>query len=356
MFGNPMMQQAPRQTMTQQSGAPSRVLLIRCHDVPGEMLLDSLLQYTVGMGELPMFCQPSKGIAFVQFPSAECASQILELINSGSIAFPTARSVTAEFSTRTEVNTRKRPGDDVLESMNKRAPTVHATSKSDIAPSMVICVKTDQSEAEALQLFNPLGLEITDSLFVLGKNMVFVEFKNIPEATTALQFIQKSQITTATGYNVDAMYSLRKQITKENKIVGVSLPPTAATTVSNPMMAETKPKNLDCPPNRVLLVSLKAMMSTGPPTVDNLMVPFSHCGMIEKMIVFNKQNSVCQALIQYSSIEYAEVAMQRYQGQQMGAYKLTIHFSERPELDIVQNNSRMRDFMNPWLPEAQTEL
>jgi hypothetical protein len=75
--------------------------------------------------------------------------------------------------------------------------------------------------------------------------------------------------------------------------------------------------------------------------------------MIEKMIVFHKHGAaMCQALIQYSTIEYAEFAMQKYQTQQMGAYRLTIHFSDRPELEIAQNNSRMRDFLNPWLPEA----
>jgi len=221
----------------------------------------------------------------------------------------------------------------------------------------VICVKTDQSEAEVQQLLIPLGMDLLDTLYVNGKNMVFVEFKNIQESTAALNYITKSQIVTPSGYNVDAMYSLRKQITKTPRVGGGNQQPQMG---GVPMGTATaiemkQPSAQDCPPNRVLLIHLKAVQATTPPTVDNLMLPFSHCGMIEKMIVFHKQSTagMCQALIQYSTIEYAEFAMQKYQNQQMGAYRLTIHFSDRPELEIARNNSRMRDFLNPWLPEAQ---
>jgi hypothetical protein len=124
---------------------------------------------------------------FINSSNWEAHSALLELINSGSISFPTTRSVTAEYSTRTEVNTRKRPMEDTIETVSKRAPMASPIGKvNDIAPSAVICVKTDQSESEVIQLFNPLGLDLVDTLFVLGKNMVFVEFKNIQESTTAL--------------------------------------------------------------------------------------------------------------------------------------------------------------------------
>lgn len=243
--------------------------------------------------------------------------------------------------------------EDGMDSLTKRPPMASPVGKTDVvAPSAVLCVKTDQSEVEVQQLLAPLGMDIMDTLFVLGKNMVFVEFKNVQESTTALNYITKSQIVTPSGYNVDAMYSLRKQITKTPRADGGIQQ--LGGNIGNATAVEMKLRNQDCPPNRVLLVHLKAVQTTSPPTVDNLMLPFSHFGMIEKMIVFHKQGAaMCQALIQYSTIEYAEFAMQKYQNQQMGAYRLTIHFSERPELEVAQNNSRMRDFLNPWLPEAQ---
>lgn len=343
---------------------PSRVLLIRSADLFGENLTQALDSVTSGLGDLPCFSQESKGISFVQFPSVDVASHVMEMINQGSIQTANGRPISAEFSLRAEVQDRKRPLDDGTMPAVKRERMV-----DDSAPSKVICVKTDQSEDDLLNMLSVTGCSVVNTLLVGGKNMVFVEFASFDESASVLNYVCGSGLQSKTGYNIDAMYSNRQQIVKSARPQSGGQQGTGfsqggggggqvnqLTGSVNPLLSnatqQRRPRD-EGPANRVILISLRAVSSAPTPTVDNLLPPFSYCGMIEKMIVFSKEPGQCQALVQYMNQEYAQLAVQKYHGTTLGSYNIQVRYSDRPELEVQKNSSMMRDFLNPWLPQFE---
>jgi len=350
--------------------APSCVLLIRSQELFEDNLVNALHSVTTGLGDLPVFSQESKGISFVEFPSLDVATQVMDLINQGGIQTSSGRPMTAEYSTRTEVQQRKRPLDDGL------MPEKRQRVQDESPPSKVICVKTDQTEEELVNMLSVTCGNIVNTLLVSGKNMVFCEFSSFEESANALSYVQGSGLQSRSGYNIDAMYSTRQQIVKTsrqptgappmqnqpltlqgntgiqtqhqvNQLTGQVNPLLSAPTLQN-----KKPRD-DGPANRVILIGLRAVTNAPTPTVENLLPPFSYCGVIEKMIVFSKGVGQCQALVQYTNQEYAALALQKYHNSTLGSYNIMVRYSDRPELEVAKNSCMMRDFTNPWLPEFE---
>lgn len=348
---------------------PSCVLLIRSQELFEDNLVNALHSVTTGLGDLPVYSQENKGISFVEFPSLDVATQVMDLINQGGIQVSSGRPMTAEYSTRTEVQQRKRPLDDG--SMPEKRPRVQDESP----PSRVICVKTDQTEDELSSMLSVTGGNIVNTLLVAGKNMVFIEFSSFEESANALNYVQGTGLQSKSGYNIDAMYSTRQQIVKVsrqttgapqmqqnlhhshsgNQGIQTNHQVNQLTGQINPLLSapttQDRKTRDEGPANRVILIGLRAITNAPTPTVENLLPPFSYCGVIEKMIVFSKGAGQCQALVQYTNQEYAALALQKYHNATLGSYNIMVRYSDRPELEVSKNSSMMRDFTNPWLPE-----
>eukprot|EP00397_Hematodinium_sp_SG-2012_P042522 GEMP01047055.1.p1 GENE.GEMP01047055.1~~GEMP01047055.1.p1 ORF type:complete len:395 (+),score=55.25 GEMP01047055.1:93-1277(+) len=360
---------------------PCKVLLIRSFDAPEHYLQRTLVSIAQAhnpmVTELPMFQQLEKGITFVQFPSIECAGQAMEYINQGTMQTPMGKNIHSEFSSRAEVVSRKRPVPP-CQFLSFDAPAAKRLDARDCCSTLspVLCVKTDMTEDELRSFMVPCQAMLIDVLYVHNKNMTFLEFANVDDSTRALLYINSSGYVSPNGVQIDAMYSNRMKIERSD----VRRPEVVEPSRCNEFQSQTVihrnayshfnqnqrgstdniPHQVELPPteqgelapNRIVIVTLRTSQQIMPPTVDYLMVPFSHCGIVEKILVFSKSTEYCQALVQYATIDFARLAMERFQGLILGDYQLEIHFSDRNNLDVAKNSDRARDFTNPWLPEA----
>lgn len=80
-------------------------------------------------------------------------------------------------------------------------------------------------------------------------------------------------------------------------------------------------------------------------TIDTLYAVFSRCGVVQKIILFTKNNSF-QALVQFADISSAIKARQVMNGQTMyaGANLLRVDYSKLINLNIKFQNDKSRDF------------
>jgi len=344
----------PASTMNRGSrnpAPPSKVLFINSHDADEPTIQSTLTQFGEGR-PLAIFMMESKGQCFVEFPSIMHASQALEYIITGGLETHGGKILTAQFSNRQEVTpatqtNRKRPMDQQQPSINsdyanyspsKRPMFNRDSERQMIPPSPVLCVKTDITEMELLDFLMPTGFRPVDTLLLSNKNTIFVQYSTIDESTAVLNFIQEAGFLSVNGYHMDVAYSTRQCIEKKNR-PDYSVDQIGVEHSDNP--------------TKVILISLRAVTPTVTPTVDNVMVPFSRCGIVERIVVFSKKPDHCQALVQYASAEFAQLAVEKYTGTTLGSYQLHVKFSDRSEIDVQRNCDRSRDFTNPWLSEWQ---
>lgn len=361
---------------------PTHVLAIKCHELTEQALRAHLGQFQNFSDNYPVFIQASKQIAFVQFPSVEASQLAHDYINSGAISVPSGRQVTAQYSNRASVtmgnqrpdaNTAgmmplagiKREHSTMMSGMlggmgplgqigSFEAPML-ANSPNNNEPSPVLCIKTDISEEDMHRFLNELhtshGLPAPVEIMRLNsKNMCFVQYDNLLDAKLILEHFQTSQYHTETNTLMAATYSKRRRIERPANKTGTSAggADTAGVTSGG---GPTKP---EAEPSKVLIVSLRPNSGkTFALTADNFLVPFSKFGMVQKVVVFNNtaDSEILRALIQYSMIEYANLAREKMDGATMGEFRLMVRYSERPELEVTRNSQKMRDFSNPWLED-----
>jgi len=231
--------------------------------------------------------------------------------------------------------------------------------------SPVLCIKGDLAEEEMLVFLqelaqnNDLPLPI-DLMRVNGKNMCFVQYSTILDAKSVLNHFSKNEYQTASNTVMLAAFSKRRTIERTAKS-GQSIINHAGDmgTSTTPSVAK---KEAD--PSKVLIISLKPHGGQHYSlTAENILVPFSRYGMVQKVVVFTKKDKgsevlgmdreMLQALVQYSTIEYAQLARERMDGQDVGEFRLMVRYSERAEIDVQRNCEKMRDFSNPWLDDGE---
>ena len=108
--------------------------------------------------------------------------------------------------------------------------------------------------------------------------------------------------------------------------------------------------------SRVLLVHVSNLMY--PVTVEMLHQIFSKYGMVERIVTFQKEVSVFQALVQMDSVEHAAKALTALDNENIytGCNNLRVHFSNFHEVSVKFNNSRTRDYTNPDLPTGSDDV
>lgn len=236
--------------------------------------------------------------------------------------------------------------------------------------SPVLCIKGDLAEEEMLVFLqelaqnNELPLPI-DLMRVNGKNMCFVQYSSVQDAKNVLDHFSKNEYQTASNTVMMAAFSKRRSIERTAKS-GQSIINHAGdmgTINSGSHTPSVAKKEAD--PSKVLIISLKAHGGQHYSlTAENILVPFSRYGMVQKVVVFTKKDKntseilgvereMLQALVQYSTIEYAQLARERMDGQDVGEFRLMVRYSERAEIDVQRNCEKMRDFSNPWLDDGE---
>jgi len=352
---------------------PSAVLCIKTHDMKESDVQLMLQPFSMGC-PLPLFIQSSKGLCFAQLPSVDLAMQVLSALTTDETRTPSGKLITAEYSTRTEVVSNnsgpKRPLEATMvhaPNMSSKRPFMGAfskpaplhpvttTPKADAAPSPVLCIRSELAELELLQFLSGVGTAPVDSLELRNKGMIFVQFPTVEESTKVKQYLDMNPYATDNS-RVNAQFSTRQCIEKKEGANGPDTPgrmPGHRTSTMDPVTE--RPEEV---PSKVVLIRLRSSVPAAPINVDNLLLTFSRCGVVEKVIVSSKKDAQpgahFQALMQFSTADYASLAKERFNASQLGTYKITIHFSDRDELDVTVNNERMRDFTNPWLETEGT--
>lgn len=363
---------------------PTHVLAIKCHELTEQALRAHLGQFQNFSDNYPLFIQNSKQIAFVQFPSVEASQLAHDYINSGAISVPSGRQVTAQYSNRASVTMGNNRSDGNTAGMmtglsglkrdhstmmssgllgtgigplgqigSFESPMLAQSNNHNSEPSPVLCIKTDISEEDMHRFLNELhtshGLPAPVEIMRLNsKNMCFVQYDNLLDAKLILEHFQTSQYHTETNTLMAATYSKRRRIERPANRTGTTQnSDTAGVTHSGGNKPEAEP-------SKVLIVSLRPNSGKSfALTADNFLVPFSKFGMVQKVVVFNNtaDSEILRALVQYSMIEYANLAREKMDGQSMGEFRLMVRYSERSELEVTRNSQKMRDFSNPWLEE-----
>eukprot|EP00397_Hematodinium_sp_SG-2012_P045384 GEMP01050954.1.p1 GENE.GEMP01050954.1~~GEMP01050954.1.p1 ORF type:complete len:380 (+),score=87.80 GEMP01050954.1:64-1203(+) len=370
---------------------PSCVLCIKTHDMQENELRENLAPFA-DYRDVPIFIQAKKLLAFVQFPSLDQATQCLEFLNGGSLVTAQDKTVTAEYSNRQEVTVRgasdnrqqsgslgslkpittgmnKRPRDDfhttsappfVAKRPNLMSRTTNGPINGNEPPSPVLCVKSDLSENELINLLQSLGghegfSSPVDIMSIAGKTMSFVQYQDVRQSSAALKHMNENQYQTPSGLVMAATFSKRHSIQRDvNREQQHQPQQQHVGFVTGDAPGPKGPKKPEAPPSKVVIVTLRPVRQQQfQLTLDNILLPFSRFGMVQKIILFSKKDTTdLQALVQYDNLQFAQLARERMDNQIVDSFRVMVRFSERPELNIEHNGERMRDYSNPWLSEA----
>ena len=114
-------------------------------------------------------------------------------------------------------------------------------------------------------------------------------------------------------------------------------------------------RSRDEKPSRVLLVHVVNLVY--PVTLDTVHQIFSRFGIVERVVTFQKDPAVFQALVQMDTAEHAANAFAKLDMENIytGCNSLRIQYSTFSEVAVRFNNSRTRDFTNPDLPNNEDQ-
>lgn len=354
---------------------PSCVLVVKTHGMPQRDLQRQLGPLTRNQ-DLPMYTQKKLAITFVQLPSIAVAARCMDFLNSGTVVTSSGRQVSAEFSDRKEVTTGvsnntsslKRNGPNAYETGspgNKRQRadreygrpvqqeyfgnggnrgnnTINAPV-DDTPPSPVLCLKSDLTEREMIELLQSLSTQHgvpspVDILYIQGRKMAFVQYQGIRQSTRAKRLLNDQ--------NEIAEFSKRQTIQRDSK---------SRKPQSEEDIQQNGPRKPESPDSKVVLVTLRPIRqiaANDKVMVDQLLVPCSRFGVVHKIITFRKKDSnEVQALVQYESLEFAQLARERLDNSVLDNFRLMVRFSDREELSVEKNDDRTRDYTNPLLGE-----
>lgn len=329
--------------------AQSHVLCMKIHDMDINDLLGALSQY--GGHSLPVFHQRKKQLAFVQFPSVDAACHCHDSINNGELLTSTGKPVTAEYSSRQEVSPDgpqdrglKRPRDSLngpmsLKKFNRPGLQVQNGVTGYEEPSPVLCIKADLEETELRRFVNNLSARLprpVDILWMHLKNMAFVQYAEIRQATMVLNHFRQNDYRSPSGHAISAAYSKRQTIERVER-----------------QFKSEEPQRPEAPPSKVIMATLRPHSREHVRlTVEDVLYPFMRYGIVSKIVTFGKkEKSDVQVLVQYDNLQCATLAREKMNNTTVGNFRAFLRFSENEELEIQNNNDRSRDFTNPWLGE-----
>lgn len=183
--------------------------------------------------------------------------------------------------------------------------------------------------------------------------MCFVQYATIQDSRKVLNHFVAANYVTPTNFQMTAHFSKRKFINRSDKQQRNAPPPVIVPEKEIPVIQAVR-SHVEAKPSKVLLVTLRPVNGNQlTVTAENMLLPFSRYGIVHKVIVWGKKDKTdLNALVQYSSLEYSAYAKEKMDGITIGEFKAQIRYSERAEIDIAQNNERMRDFSNPWLSSS----
>ncbi|KAH7652531.1 polypyrimidine tract-binding protein 2 [Dioscorea alata] len=203
-------------------------------------------------------------------------------------------------------------------------------------PSKVLHLRNlpwECTEEELVELCKPFGKVVNTKCNVgANHNQAFVEFVDLNQAISMVSYYaSSSEPAQVRGKTVYIQYSNRQEIVN-NKSPG------------------------DITGN-VLLVTIEGVEPSDV-SIDVIYLVFSAFGIVHKIATFEKAAGF-QALIQYSSAEYASNARIALDGRSIPRYLLPAHvsscflrisFSAHTDLNIKFQSYRSRDYTNPYLP------
>jgi polypyrimidine tract-binding protein 2 len=183
------------------------------------------------------------------------------------------------------------------------------------------------TEEDILALVQPFSPGYTPRIYVqAAKGQGFVEFEDTQHATRCLQYFQHNLVQLK-GSTLHFSYSTRASVVTHEQLVQ--------------SLAST---------SRVLLVHVVNLMY--PVSIEMLHTVFTRHGLVEKIVTFQKDQSVFQAMVQMSQPTEASSALQQLDSQNLftGCNTLKIQYSTFGELTVKYNNAKTRDFLNTDLP------
>ncbi|KAM0936770.1 putative RNA recognition motif domain, nucleotide-binding alpha-beta plait domain superfamily [Dioscorea sansibarensis] len=203
-------------------------------------------------------------------------------------------------------------------------------------PSKVLHLRNlpwECTEEELVELGKPFGKVVnTKGNVGANHNQAFVEFADLNQAISMVSYYaSSSEPAQVRGKTVYIQYSNRQEIFN-NKSPGYIT-------------------------GNVLLVTVEGVEPSDV-SIDVIYLVFSAFGIVHKIATFEKAAGF-QALIQYSSAEYASNARIALDGRSIPRYLLPAHvsscilrisFSAHTDLNIKFQSYRSRDYTNPYLP------
>merc|ERR1719352_2058508 len=183
------------------------------------------------------------------------------------------------------------------------------------------------TEEDILALVSPFSPGYQPRIYVqAAKGQGFVEFEDTQHATRCLQYFQHNLVQLK-GSTLHFSYSTRQSVVTHEQLVQ--------------SLAST---------SRVLLVHVVNLMY--PVSIEMLHTVFTRHGLVEKIVTFQKDQSVFQAMVQMSQPTEASSALQQLDSQNLftGCNTLKIQYSTFGELTVKYNNAKTRDFLNTDLP------
>jgi len=183
------------------------------------------------------------------------------------------------------------------------------------------------TEEDILALVSPFSPQFPPRIYVqAAKGQGFVEFEDIQHASRCLQYFQHNLVQLK-GSTLHFSYSTRSSVVTHEQLVQ--------------SLASS---------SRVLLVHVVNLMY--PVSIEMLHTVFARHGTVEKIVTFQKDQSVFQAMVQLSQPAEAAQALQLLDSCNLftGCNTLKIQYSTFGELTVKYNNAKTRDFINHDLP------
>ncbi|PAA55244.1 hypothetical protein BOX15_Mlig010779g1 [Macrostomum lignano] len=203
-------------------------------------------------------------------------------------------------------------------------------------PSKVVHIRNvpqDAIENDIVQLGVPFG-QMTNMVLAKKKNQALLEMKTQETATKMVDYYAQHPVTIR-GRTVIIQYSNHAELKTEQ-------PNAAAENALSSANGLVSTYQQDEPPS-VLRVIVENLMA--PVTIEVLHKIFSRFGMVQKIVIFSKNNTF-QALIQMGSSTEALAAKLVLNDQNIynGCCTLRIDFSKLNTLNVKFNNEKSRDF------------
>jgi len=189
------------------------------------------------------------------------------------------------------------------------------------------------TEEDILALVSPFSPQFPPRIYVqAAKGQGFVEFEDIQHASRCLQYFQHNLVQLK-GSTLHFSYSTRSSVVTHEQLVQ--------------SLASS---------SRVLLVHVVNLMY--PVSIEMLHTVFARHGTVEKIVTFQKDQSVFQAMVQLSQPAEAAQALQLLDSCNLftGCNTLKIQYSTFGELTVKYNNAKTRDFINHDLPTGPDSL